>query len=93
MIWALAPVLAALVVWMLACAWCGFRGRLAAFAAVFGAGLVINQLWIVYGLNASPFEFNALVAQGAAATYAICAGGIGWFAGRLRRVWVESRVR
>lgn len=92
MISTLAPLIAALCLWMAVCAWCGYRRRFIAFLAFLLGGLALNMLWMTLALHAHPFELNALVAQSAATLYALCAFGIGWFGGRIRRAWQDSRV-
>jgi len=81
-----------LLLWMAACTLCGYRGRFVGFLGVLLAGLTLNMAWMVYGLQAHPFEMNALIAQGAASLYAVCAFGMGWFAARIRRAWQDSRI-
>ncbi|NNK15991.1 MAG: hypothetical protein HKP51_03695 [Sulfitobacter sp.] len=81
-----------LLLWMAACAICGYRGRFVGFLGVLLAGLTLNMVWMVYGLQAHPLETNALIAQGAASLYAVCAFSIGWFAARIRRAWRDSRI-
>ena len=88
----LAPVIGVLCLWMIACAWCGYQRRYVGFLAVLLGGLALNALGMAYLLNAQPFEANALMAQTAAVLYAFCAFGVGWFAGRIRRAWRESRA-
>lgn len=88
----LIPLAALMLIWMGFCAWVGFQGRYFRFAAILLCGLALNMLWIVFGLRAQPFEANAVMAQAAAAIYALCAFGMGVFAGRIRRAWRESRV-
>ncbi|MGB3244336.1 MAG: hypothetical protein WBB25_07370 [Sulfitobacter sp.] len=85
-------LIAILAIWMLACAWCGFRGRFRIFAAVLLGGLVANQLWMMIGLSAKLIEPHVLLAQVAASFYAISALGAGWLAGRVARLWRASRV-
>ena len=53
-----------LLLWMAACTLCGYRGRFVGFLGVLLAGLTLNMAWMVYGLQAHPFEMNALIAQG-----------------------------
>lgn len=81
-----------LVFWMLSCAYCGFRGRFLPFFCILSAGLLLNLIWMVWGLQADPFEINVLIAQAAALLYALCALSIGWFAARIRRAWVDSQI-
>lgn len=88
----IATLIAVLAIWLLACAWCGYRQRLIGFVAVVCAGFALNACWMVFGLNARPFEPNALIAQASAGLYAFCAFGLGWFTGRIRRAWRDSRV-
>lgn len=78
--------------WMLACAACGFARRYMMFVGVLLGGLALNMLWMVYALQAHPFEVNALMAQTAAVVYATCAFAIGAIAGRFLRAWRDSRV-
>ena len=85
-------LLAVLGVWMLACGWAGYHRKLMRFAAILLAGLALNMFWMFSALGAHPFEMHALMAQGSATIYALCAFGAGWFAGRVRRAWVDSRV-
>lgn len=87
-----AALISVLSVWLLACAACGFHQRLVGFVAVVCAGLALNACWMVFGLAAHPFERNALIAQGSACLYAFCAFGVGWFMGRVRRAWNDSRI-
>lgn len=82
-----------LVLWMLACAFCGFRGRFWHFVAVLGAGLALNTMWMVFGLDAHPFEVHALIAHAAAILYASAAFGTGLLLGRLIRQIKASSVR
>ncbi|KIN61492.1 hypothetical protein Z945_2484 [Sulfitobacter noctilucae] len=81
-----------LVVWMLACAACGFTRRYLRFLSVLLAGLALNLSWMVFGLQAHPFEVNVLMALTAALIYGVCAFFIGGFAGRIARAWRDSRV-
>lgn len=81
-----------LAIWMLICAWCGFRKRFVAFAGALIAGLALNMVWMVFGLQAKPFGANALMAEMSALMYGVAAFGIGWLAGRLVRQWRASRV-
>ncbi|MEP5732466.1 MAG: hypothetical protein ABJL67_24210 [Sulfitobacter sp.] len=85
-------LIAGLLLWMVFCALCGFRGRFFVFLAMLIGGLVLNSLWMVFGLDAQPFESHAVMAQGAAVIYALCAFGCGWFARRLRQAWRDSKV-
>ncbi|UWR12752.1 hypothetical protein [Sulfitobacter mediterraneus] len=87
-----ASLVAVLAVWMLACAWTGFHFNIKRFIAVLIIGLGLNMIWMMGWLNAHPFEINALIAQASAVLYALCAFGAGWFAGRIHRAWVASRV-
>lgn len=81
-----------LVLWMTAVAYVGFARRYVIFVALLAAALALNMVWMVWGLRAHPFELNALIAQGALTLYGLCAFGAGWFAGRIRLAWRESRV-
>lgn len=81
-----------LLIWMLACAWSGFRTRFKVFAIVFIGGMAANQLWMMFGLNAAPLEPHLLVAQISAGLFAISAMGMGWLAGRVHRQWRITRV-
>lgn len=92
MISSMATLIIALCLWMAACAWFGFQRRYVGFLAVLLGGLALNMVWMVFGLNAHPFELSAIIAQMAAVLYALCAFGVGWFAGRIRRAWRESRA-
>jgi hypothetical protein len=85
-------LIAVLVTWMLACAHCGYVRRPGRFVVVLLVGLLLNLGWMVWGLRADPFEVNVMIAQAAALVYGLCAGCIGWFAGRIRRAWLDSRV-
>tara|TARA_R110002072_G_scaffold18676_14_gene69732 strand:- start:476 stop:757 length:282 start_codon:yes stop_codon:yes gene_type:complete len=87
-----ATLVMVLAVWMLVCGWCGYRRRVFAFLAVLLAGLALNMAWMVFGLNARPFEANALMAETSALMYAIGAFGVGWLAGRLARQWQSTQV-
>ncbi|MCX7559351.1 hypothetical protein OS190_07190 [Sulfitobacter sp. F26204] len=78
--------------WMAACCFCGFKKRFVAFLAVGFTGLAANMAWMVFGLKADPLEDNLLIAQTAAAIYALSAFGIGLFLARVRRLWSESRI-
>lgn len=86
------PLVVVLLIWMAACAWAGFARRFVAFLGILIVGLMLNTAWMVIALDATPFEANAVIAQGAATLYAVCAFGSGWFAGRIRRAWRQSRV-
>lgn len=81
-----------LALWMAACCFCGYKRRLIAFLAVMMAGLAANLCWMVFGLDARLSEVNVLIAQASAVLYAVGAFGIGLFASRIRRIWLESRV-
>lgn len=81
-----------LAFWMAACCFCGLHRRFVAFLAILFVGLAANMCWMVFGLQARPFEVDALIAQGSVVLYAFCAFGAGWFAGRIRRAWQESSV-
>jgi UDP-N-acetylenolpyruvoylglucosamine reductase len=76
-------LIAVLVTWMLACAHCGYVRRPGRFVVVLLVGLLLNLGWMVWGLRADPFEVNVMIAQAAALVYGLCAGCIGWFAGRM----------
>jgi len=85
-------LLAALALWMLACAWCGFKMRFIGFLTVLVTGLTLNTIWLAYGLQVKPFEGHAMMAQLAALLFALCGFGVGWMAGRLNRQFRASRV-
>ena len=85
-------LIAVLCVWMLACAWCGFRARIVMFLAVLLGGLAANQLWMMIGLKAKALEYNLIFAQLSAMCFAVFALGCGWLAGRVARQWQASRV-
>ncbi|MGJ5618556.1 hypothetical protein [Sulfitobacter sp. MF3-043] len=85
-------MLALLAVWMLVCAWCGYRIRVIAFLGLLLLGIGLNMAWIVFGLKAAPFEAHALMAQAALAMYGIGTFGIGFLVGRLARQFRASRV-
>lgn len=85
-------IIGLLAFWMAACCFCGLKKRFVAFLAVVLTGLAANMAWMVFGLNAKPFESNALIAQAAAVMYALCAFGLGLFLARVQRLWGESRV-
>lgn len=86
-------MIAVLVVWMLACAWCGFRKRFGLFAVALLGGLALNMASMMIGLDARFLEPNALMAQGAVTLYGICAFGFGWLVGRVARAWQSSSVK
>ncbi|MFK7838070.1 MAG: hypothetical protein AB8B60_17810 [Sulfitobacter sp.] len=88
----MAPLVAVLLLWMVFCALCGFRKRYVGFLAMLLGGLALNMLWMVFGLNAQPFEPHALLAQFSAVIYAVCAFFIGWFARRVQQAWQDSKV-
>ncbi|MDD9721232.1 hypothetical protein PVW51_11020 [Sulfitobacter sp. PR48] len=85
-------LIAVLAVWMLACAFQGYRARLLGFLGVLILGMALNMLWMALHLNATPLEGNALMAQAALVLYGLCAFGFGWLAGRLVRQFRASRV-
>ncbi len=85
-------LIAVLAVWMLACAWCGFRARFVLFLGVLIFGLALDAGWIVFGLHTQLLDPHAMMAQAAVALYGICAFGAGWLAGRIVRQWRDSRV-
>lgn len=87
-----ATLIGVLLVWMAACAWCGFGGRFKIFAGVLLGGLVLNQLWLMIGLKASFLEPNLIFAQFSAFLYGIFAFGCGWLAGRVARQFRASRI-
>ncbi|MBA97697.1 MAG: hypothetical protein ACU0CQ_10300 [Sulfitobacter sp.] len=88
----LALLIMVLVVWMIAAGWCGFAKRFFGFVLVLAIGLALNWGWMVWGLDAKPFEHPVLVAQGAAIGYALCAFAIGWMAGRITREFQATRI-
>ncbi len=85
-------LVAVFAVWLLACVWCGYRVRVLAFVGVVLMGLALNMVWMTFGLNARPFEVDALMAQTAAIMCGVGAFGVGWLAGRMVRQWRDSRV-
>jgi hypothetical protein len=85
-------LIAVLAVWMLLCAWCGYRARYLLFVGVLLGGLALNLAWMVFGLKTHPFDIHALSAQMAAVLYAVGAFGCGWLVGRFARRWQDSRV-
>ncbi|MEW9919069.1 hypothetical protein AB2B41_05620 [Marimonas sp. MJW-29] len=87
----LSVLITVLVLWMIACAWCGFQRRYLRFLAVLIAGLVLNFVWMITGLQADPFEPNVVIAQASATLYALCAFSVGWFAARIRQAWRDTR--
>jgi hypothetical protein len=87
-----AGLIGALGVWMLGCAYQGYRARFVGFLGVLLVGLALNTLWMALHLNAHPLELNAIVAQIALMLYGVCAFGFGWLAGRLVRQLRASRV-
>ena len=85
-------ILGLLAFWMAACCFCGLKGRFIAFLAVLFIGLATNMVWMVFGLQARPFETDALIAQGSATLFALCAFAIGLFLRRFLRAWTDSHV-
>lgn len=85
-------LMALLVIWMMACAYYGYKARFLAFLAVLCAGLAINVVWMVFGLNARLTEPHLLIALASVVVYAFCAFGCGWLTGRLVRQWRASVV-
>lgn len=85
-------LLGLLSLWMAACCFCGYKRRFVAFLAVLMIGLSANLCWMVFGLDARLSEVNVMIAQASAVLYAVCAFGIGLFASRIRRLWLESRI-
>ena len=81
-----------LAVWMVACAYCGYKVLLRRFVTILCAGLVANAAWMMLGLNARLSEPHVLIALVAVVVYAVCAFGCGWLAGRLVRQWRASAV-
>lgn len=81
-----------LLIWMLGCAYAGFRARFGLFAIILLAGMGLNTLWMVFGLDARPLSNPALTAHAAALLYGISALGFGWLAGRIARRFRETRV-
>lgn len=81
-----------LAFWMAACCFCGLKGRGIGFLAVLFTGLAANMIWMVFGLQARPFETNALIAQASATLYALCAFAVGLFLRRFLQAWEDSRV-
>ncbi len=85
-------ILAGLALWMLACAFAGYRARLGLFAVILVAGLALNTAWIVLGLGADPLSPPALSSHLSIVLFAISALGLGWLLGRLVRRFRDSRV-
>ena len=85
-------MLVALIVWMLLCAWCGYRARLSWFVAALLAGLALTIVWVAMVLGAGPLEANALMGYASALLYALAAFGSGWIVGRFVRGWQASRI-
>lgn len=81
-----------LVIWMSACAACGYRSKVWAFVVVLVLGLGMNMAWMMIGLDARALEPHALIAQASVALYGCSAFGFGWLLGRVRRAWRESAV-
>lgn len=81
-----------LIVWMLACVWCGYSRRFILFAALLLGALAANTLWMVVGLETNPVSRHALMAHLAAVMYACSSLLLGWIIGRFIRSWRESRV-
>ena len=88
----LVALLGVFALWLGACVWCGFRGRVLRLFAVLAVGLALNAVWMVWGLDARVFEPHALVAQASLLLYAVGGFGFGWLAGRIAQRWRESRV-
>lgn len=80
-----AALIGVLVMWMLACAICGYHRRFVAFLAIALGGIALNIAWMVIGLDADPFGKHALVAHAAASLYAISSVLTGWVVGRVVR--------
>lgn len=89
MLYVLVPGLA---VWMFACAYAGYHKRFVLFGGVLLAGLALNTLWMVLGLNAKPLSPNALVAHAGIVLYGISAVALGFLVGRISRAFRASRV-
>lgn len=85
-------LISSLLAWLALCLWAGFARRFVAFFGILLGGLALNALWMVFGLGVAPFEPNALLAQMAAVLYALVAGFVGWFAGRIQRAWRDSKA-
>ena len=87
-----AVLVGVLALWMLACGWSGFARQPRRFALIALAGLALNHVWMVWGLQARPLGANALMAQSAALIYALCAFATGWVLGRFLRHWKSTRA-
>jgi hypothetical protein len=84
---------AILLLWMLACGWCGYRRRLLWFLLVLLAGLGLNMSWMVFGLGGHPFEPHALMAHAAAILYASGSFVVGFLISRVVRQFRATSVR
>ncbi len=85
-------LISVLAVLMLVCGWCGYRVRIFAFLCTLVLGFALNTVWMVFGLNAQPFEAHALMAQMSLFLYGLGAFGVGFLGGRLARAFQASRV-
>lgn len=88
----IAALIAVLAVWMLGCAYQGYRARFLGFLGVLLVGMALNMFWMALHLNATPLEGNALMAQAALVLYGLSAFGFGWLVGRVVRQFRASRV-
>lgn len=85
-------MLGVLTVWMIGCAYCGYRRRYMGFLVVLVAGVLANIIWMTIGLDARLTEPHVLMALVAGCLYGACAFGVGMLAGRLVRQWRATAV-
>lgn len=85
-------LVAGLALWMFGCAYAGYHKRFGLFLIIVGVGMSLNTLWMVLGLDATPFSRPAMTAHLAAILYAVSALGFGWLTGRLARSFRSSKV-
>ncbi len=85
-------LLAVLTVWMIGCAYCGYKRRIRGFLIVLVAGILANVIWMTVGLDARLTEPHVLMALVAGCLYGACAFVIGLLAGRLVRQWRATAV-
>lgn len=79
----IATLMGIVILWMLACAVCGYWGRFILFLGIAIGGIALNITWMVVGLEAYPFTNHALRAHFAAVVYAVSSFVSGWVLRRL----------
>ena len=88
-------LLAVLTVWMIGCAYCGYKRRIRGFLIVLVAGILANVIWMTVGLDARRTEPHVLMAlvAGAFMGHARLLSGcwrVVWCANGARRRWTAT---